>query len=69
MTKAAEEKSELATGRVVRAFGNLLQVQFQGSIKQGEIAMVEVEDSQLKAEVIEINHDVAKSRFTKTLEA
>ncbi len=60
MTQAAEEKSELATGRVVKAFGNLLQVQFKGSIKQGEIAMVQVDDSRLKAEVIEINHDVAK---------
>lgn len=54
------EQTTTATGRVVKAFGNLLQVQFQGSIRQGEIAMVEVDGSKLKAEVIEIIGDLAK---------
>ncbi|MBT7462172.1 MAG: V-type ATP synthase subunit A, partial [Waddliaceae bacterium] len=43
-----------ATGRVVRAFGNLLQVKFEGAVRQGEVAMVVVDDIKLKAEVIEI---------------
>lgn len=50
-----------ATGKVLRAFGNLLQVEFEGSIRQGEICMVRLEgDSSLKAEVIEIVGNVAK---------
>lgn len=43
-----------ATGIVVKAFGNLLQVRFEGDVRQGEVAMVEVEGRKLKAEVIEI---------------
>jgi V/A-type H+-transporting ATPase subunit A len=43
-----------ATGTVVNAFGNLLQVNFEGHIRQGEVAMVEVGATLLKAEVIEI---------------
>ena len=53
-------KSEHATGAVVRAFGNLLQVKFEGDIQPGEVAMVELGDLQLKAEVIEIIGDEAK---------
>ena len=49
-----------ATGIVKKAFGNLLQVQFKGSIRQGEISMVHLDGVQLKAEVIEINGDMAK---------
>lgn len=49
-----------STGKVVKAFGNLLQVQFEGNIRQGEVAMVEVNDQKLKAEVIEIVGDEAK---------
>jgi len=49
-----------ATGKVVKAFGNLLQVRFDGSIRQGEVAMVQVGDLELKAEVIEIVGDTAK---------
>jgi len=50
-----------ATGKVLRAFGNLLQVEFEGSIRQGEICMVRLEDNvSLKAEVIEIVGNVAK---------
>lgn len=47
-------------GKVVKAFGNLLQVEFDGSIRQGEVAMVQVEGLELKAEVIEIVGDTAK---------
>lgn len=49
-----------ATGRVVQAFGNLLQVRFEGDIRQGELAYVNVEGTQLKAEVIEIVGDEVK---------
>ena len=50
-----------ATGKVLRAFGNLLQVEFEGSIRQGEICMVRLSgDVSLKAEVIEIVGNVAK---------
>ena len=51
---------EHATGRVTKAFGNLLQVEFEGNIRQGEVAMVHSTDSQLKAEVIEIIGHEAK---------
>jgi V/A-type H+/Na+-transporting ATPase subunit A len=49
-----------ATGTVVQAFGNLLQVRFEGNVKQGEVASVALGDEQLKAEVIEIAGDEAK---------
>jgi len=49
-----------AKGTTVSAFGNLLQVRYEGNIRQGEVAMVELEGSQLKAEVIEIAGDIAK---------
>lgn len=58
LIEAAE--SGLAKGRVLKAYGNLLQVEFQGSIRQGEVAMVELEGTKLKAEVIEIVGDEAK---------
>jgi len=54
------EKQETATGKVLRAFGNLIQVKFQGHVRQGEVAMIQVEGTPLKAEVIEIAGDVAK---------
>lgn len=50
----------LAKGKVVRAFGNLLQVKFEGIIRQGEVAYVQMENAGLKAEVIEIAGDLAK---------
>lgn len=53
-------KKDLATGKVVKAFGNLLHVTFEGHIRQGEVAMVDLEGVQLKAEVIEINGNDAK---------
>lgn len=43
-----------ATGKVTRAFGNLIHVRFEGNIRQGEVAMVKVNGLHLKAEVIEI---------------
>jgi V/A-type H+-transporting ATPase subunit A len=46
--------SKTATGTVIQAFGNLLHVRFNGSIRQGEVAYVNVGDSRLLAEVIEI---------------
>lgn len=43
-----------ATGKVVKAFGNLLQVEFEGNVRQGEVAMVHTDGVELKGEVIEI---------------
>jgi V/A-type H+-transporting ATPase subunit A len=53
-------KQHHATGLVVQAFGNLLHVRFEGSIRQGEVARVKVGDESLIAEVIEIQGDEAK---------
>lgn len=52
--------NETATGIVVRAFGNLLYVAFDGHVRQGEVAMVHVDEVNLKAEVIEIAGNEAK---------
>lgn len=62
MSNAAveENKPKHATGRVVRAYGNLLQVEFKGSIRQGEVAVVHIDGVGLKAEVIEIVGNEAK---------
>lgn len=49
-----------AQGKVVKAFGNLLQVEFEGNIRQGEVVMVHLNDVHLKAEVIEIVGHEAK---------
>jgi len=49
-----------STGFVVKAYGNLLQVRFEGQIRQGEVAKIEVDGQMLKAEVIEILGDEAK---------
>ncbi len=51
---------ETATGTVVKAFGNLLNVVFDGSILQGEVAMVKLGSLLLKGEVIEIAGKEAK---------
>ncbi len=50
----------MATGKVVKAFGNLLQVVFEGEISQGEVAMVKLGDLSLKGEVIEVVGDEVK---------
>lgn len=49
-----------ATGHVVKAFGNLLQVRYEGFIRQGEVAMVQLGGVGLKGEVIEIVGNEAK---------
>nr|NGX27773.1 V-type ATP synthase alpha chain [Chlamydiota bacterium] len=50
----------LATGKVVKAFGNLLHIAFEGNIRQGEVAMIDLDGISLKGEVIEIIGDVVK---------
>lgn len=57
---APSADTKFATGKVLKAFGNLLQVEFVGNIRQGEVAMVEVDGLKLKAEVIEIVGNQAK---------
>jgi V/A-type H+/Na+-transporting ATPase subunit A len=61
-TPSVKERDETApaVGRVAKAFGNLLQVKFEGDIRQGEVAMVQLEGLELKAEVIEIVGDEVK---------
>ena len=49
-----------AKGTVVQAFGNLLNVRFEGDIRQGEVASVRVGEEGLLAEVIEIAGNEAK---------
>lgn len=53
-------ESEHAQGKVIKAFGNLLQVEFEGNIRQGEVVMVHTDGIKLKAEVIEIVGNEAK---------
>lgn len=55
-----KKNSQHAHGHVVKAFGNLLQVRFQGNVRQGEIAMVQLGDLELKSEIIEIVGNEAK---------
>ena len=55
-----QEYKEGARGVLVKAFGNLLHVRFQGHIRQGEVGMVQLDGTSLKAEVIEIANDIAK---------
>lgn len=51
---------EKTKGRVVKAFANLLHVEFEGSIRQGEVVMVKLGSLLLKGEVIEIAGKEAK---------
>src|SRR5580700_1755180 len=61
MKESYATEKPVATGKVVKAFGNLLHIAFQGNIQQGEVAMVRLgNDTLLKSEVIEIVGDVAK---------
>jgi V/A-type H+/Na+-transporting ATPase subunit A len=55
-----DQSAVKAQGTVVKAFGNLLQVAFEGNIRQGEVAMVHLDGTRLKSEVIEINGSEAK---------
>lgn len=50
----------IATGKVVKAFGNLLHIEFEGNIRQGAVAMVKLGHLLLKGEVIEISDRIAK---------
>lgn len=50
----------IAKGHVLKAFGNLVQVHFEGDIRQGEVAMVRLGTLELKAEVLEIIGNEAK---------
>lgn len=52
--------NQLANGKVVKAFGNILHVRYEGHIRQGEVAMVKLADTSLKAEVIQIVGNIAK---------
>jgi V/A-type H+/Na+-transporting ATPase subunit A len=64
MTTTKEMKdvpaSKHAVGKVVKAFGNLINVKFDGLIRQGEVAMVQLGDLELKGEIIEIAGTEAK---------
>jgi V/A-type H+/Na+-transporting ATPase subunit A len=60
MTQAPSSHPNTALGKVINAYGNLLQVEFDGHIRQGEVAMVQINGTQLKAEVIEIAGNIAK---------
>ena len=56
----AEPPVQATKGKVVKAFGNLLYVTFDGPIRQGEVAMVHLNGIKLKSEVIEIAGNEAK---------
>lgn len=60
MEQMVESREHHAKGKVVKAFGNLLQVEFEGNIRQGEVAMVHSDGAELKGEVIEIIGNEAK---------
>ncbi len=47
-------KNSHAVGLVVKAFGNLLHIRFEGDVRQGEIAEIRVGHETLLAEVIEV---------------
>lgn len=59
-TAMAPSSPITAKGKVVKAFGNLLQVEYEGIIRQGEVAMVDLSGVRLKGEVIEIVGNEAK---------
>lgn len=54
MTQVTEKTQINAKGKVTQAFGNLLHVKYDGNVRQGEVAMVQIDGVGLKAEVIEI---------------
>lgn len=49
-----------AKGKVLSVLGNLLTVEFEGPIAQGEVALIQLESESLKAEVISIAGNTAK---------
>lgn len=60
MSNVQTTPKAFATGKVIKALGNLLHVEVQGEICQGEVAFVKLGDTALKAEVIEISGRFAK---------
>lgn len=58
MTSA--EVSVETKGRVVSAFGNLLQIEFQGPARQGGVVLVHAHPLKLKGEILEIQGQMAK---------
>jgi len=54
------EKAPTSTGFVKRAYGNLISVIFDRTIRQGEVAYVSLPSGKLKAEVLEITGNEAK---------
>lgn len=58
---------QTSRGYVVEAYGNLLRVRFEGCVRQGEVAYVSVDDTWLKAEIIEVmDQDVRVQVFEDT---
>lgn len=51
---------KFAQGIVTQVFGNLIYVEFEGDIRQGEVAFIKFDEIQLKAEVIEVFNNQAK---------
>ncbi|MCK5787627.1 MAG: V-type ATP synthase subunit A [Chlamydiia bacterium] len=50
-----------ASGKVVKAFGNLIHVEFDGSVIQGGIGKIDIGNGIfLKSEIVEINNDIVK---------
>lgn len=60
MNQTTVNQPSFATGRVTKAFGNLLHVKFDGHVRQGEVGLVSLENCELKAEIIEITQDEVK---------
>lgn len=54
------QKNVKGKGKVVYTLGNLVQVEFEGVISQGEIGFIKLEGESLKAEVIDIQGRIAK---------
>ena len=54
------QREKQATGKVKFVLGNLIRVEFEGEIKQGEIGFVQLENESLKCEVIAIEGKIAK---------
>ena len=48
------------TGKVISAYGNLLHVELEKNIRQGEVGYVKLKDLSFASEVIEIAGNVAK---------
>lgn len=61
MTSSLEQEApQRAKGYVKKAFGNLIHVIFDNTIRQGEVAYVNLPGFKLKAEVLEISGNEAK---------